>query len=140
MQSIDVVWPLLVQVALTLVLLFRMAFLRVNAIRTKQTTIPDIALGERAWPKDALQAANAYHNQFQLPVLFYLWVVLVMITIKADYLMLGLAWVFVLSRLWHAWIHSTHNVVRRRFNAFAIGVLSLTAMWIVFAVRLILAA
>ena len=31
-----------------------------------------IALGEPNWPSDALKAANAFNNQFQLPVLYML--------------------------------------------------------------------
>ena len=49
-----------------------------------------------------------------------------------------LAWVFVLTRLLHAYIHTTSNIVRHRFNAFAVGVFILLAMWIIFAVRILL--
>jgi hypothetical protein len=140
MQSTEIIWPLLLQVALTFALLLRMAFSRIRAIQEKQTTIPDIALGQRAWPDKAQQAANAYHNQFEMPVLFYVLVALSLITSMVDYPLVLLAWIFVLSRLWHAWIHSTHNVVRRRFNAFAVGVISLAAMWLYFAGRLMMAA
>ena len=50
-----------------------------------------------------------------------------------------LAWLFVLSRLVHAYIHTGTNYVRHRFNAFAAGVFILLAMWTIFAVRILLA-
>jgi hypothetical protein len=49
-----------------------------------------------------------------------------------------MAWLFVLSRLLHAYIHSGTNYVRHRFNAFAFGAIVLLAMWIIFAVRILL--
>jgi hypothetical protein len=58
---------------------------------------------------------------------------------QADLLFVVLAWLFVLSRLVHAYIHTGTNYVRHRFNAFATGVFILMAMWIIFAVRILLA-
>ena len=49
-----------------------------------------------------------------------------------------MAWLFVLTRLLHAYIHTGSNFVRHRFNAFALGVFILLAMWIIFAVRILL--
>ena len=46
-----------------------------------------------------------------------------------------MAWIFVLARLAHAYIHTTSNHVPTRFNVFAVGVLVLLLMWIIFAVR-----
>jgi hypothetical protein len=95
----------------------------------------DIALGERNWPKRLLQIQNAYHNQFELPVLFYALVVLALITRKADLVFVVLAWMFVASRLVHAYIHTTSNKVIRRFQAFVVGFLILAVMWINFGIR-----
>ncbi len=52
---------------------------------------------------------------------------------------LVLAWLFVLSRIWHAFVHTTSNTVRLRFRAYATGVFVLLAMWIHFAVSVIAA-
>ena len=81
----------------------------------------DIALGERNWPTRIQQIQNAYHNQFELPVLFYVLVALALITRKADMLFVVMSWMFVASRLVHAAIHTTSNKVSLRFMAFVVG-------------------
>jgi hypothetical protein len=131
-----VILPVLVQVGLTLILLFWMGRTRVGHIRSGEVKVKDIVLGERNWPKRVLQIQNAYHNQFELPVLFYALVALALITRKADMLFVVMSWMFVASRLVHAAIHTTSNKLSRRFMAFVAGVLILAAMWVIFAIRI----
>jgi hypothetical protein len=129
--------PLFVQVGLTFFLLFWMGSVRVAALRRREVILRDIALRQPAWPERPTQIANAYHNQLELPLLFYVLVVLALFTRKADTLFVVLAWMFVTSRLVHAAIHVTSNDVRRRFYAFLVGAIILLVMWIVFALRIV---
>lgn len=131
-----VILPVLVQVGLTFILLFWMGRSRLATLKSGELKVKDIALGERVWPKRILQVQNSYHNQFELPVLFYALVALALITRKADMLFVVMSWMFVVSRLVHAAIHVTSNKVSLRFMAFLVGVLILAAMWIIFAVRI----
>lgn len=140
MQPVDLLIPLFVQVALTFVLTFWMARERAGALRRQEVAVGDIALGQRTWPARATQVTNCYGSQFELPVLFYAVVAFALITSRADIVLLVLAWIFVLSRLWHAGIHTTSNNVLWRFRAFATGVFALLAMWIHFAVSLVAAS
>ncbi len=130
--------PLFVEVALTFTLLFWMARSRVRAVKSKQVKMADVALGQLNWPTKAQQISNSYHSQFQIPVLFYVLTLLAIVTHHADLLFTGLAWLFVLSRLLHAYIHTGTNYVPHRFKAFAAGVFILLAMWLVFAARILL--
>ena len=130
--------PLFVQVALTFALLFWMAFARIGVIKRKEAKMADIALGQPNWPPKVQQIGNSYHSQFQIPLLFYVLVALAILTKSADLLFVLLSWAFVLTRLLHAYIHTTSNTVRHRFNAFAVGAMILLAMWIIFAVRILL--
>ena len=131
--------PLFVQVALTFGLLFWMAATRTRSVARGETKIRDIALGQTAWPEKPMQISNSYDSQFALPLLFYVLVILAWITRHADVIFVVMAWLFVLSRLVHAYIHTTSNHVPTRFRAFAAGVFVLLAMWIIFAVRILLA-
>lgn len=135
----SVLLPLFVQVALTFVLLFWMGSARVASLRKGEVRIRDIALGQPAWPQRATQIGNAYHNQLQLPVLFFTLVTLALITKQADLLFVILSWVFVALRLVHAAIHVSTNYVPRRFYAFLAGAAVLAAMWLLFAVRVLAA-
>jgi hypothetical protein len=131
--------PLFVEVALTFTLMFWMASSRAGALKRKETRLADIALGQSNWPPRVQQVSNSYSSQFQLPLLFYVLTVLVIVTHHADVMFVVLAWLFVLSRLVHAYIHTGTNYVRHRFNAFALGAVILLTMWIIFAVRILLA-
>ena len=128
--------PLFVQVALTFVLLFWMGWLRVAAIRRGEVKMRDIALGQPAWPEQPTKVANCYRNQFEMPVLFYVLVVLAIIARKADLLFVIMSWILLL-RIFHAYIHTTSNHVGHRFYAFLASNLVLLVMWIIFAVRVL---
>lgn len=138
-MQVELMVPVFVQIALTFVLLFRTAFARVSSIKNKEVTMAEVAVDPNAFPKAARQAANAYHNQLELPFLFYALAAFTLIFSQADYVMLVLAWVFVISRLWHAWIHTTHNNVLSRFRIFVIGVGALMIGWIYLAFKLLVA-
>jgi hypothetical protein len=131
--------PLFIQVLLTFFLLFWMGRVRFASIKARETRVGDIALGQPAWPPRVQQISNCYHNQFQLPVLFYVLVALALILRKADLLFVVMAWLFVLSRLVHAGIHTTSNNVQQRFIWFLVGAVILLLMWIIFAARVLLA-
>ena len=99
--------------------------------------LKDIALREPKWPPRVTQLANAFHNQLELPMLFYVLVALILITKTNSVIFVILAWVFVLSRLVHAYIHTGANYVPSRFYAMAVSAMTLAAMWIIFAVRIL---
>src|ERR671939_529839 len=133
MSAQAVLLPLFVQVALTFALLFWMAALRSGALQRREVHPRDIALRQPNWPARSQQIANAFHNQLEVPVLFYVLTALALLTRKADLLFVAMAWVFVLSRLAHAYIHVTSNRVQRRGLAYLFGALVLALMWLIFA-------
>ncbi|MBA1157194.1 MAPEG family protein [Microvirga mediterraneensis] len=139
MSITAILLPVYVQVALTVLLLLWMGSSRFGSLKAGEVKVKDIALGERNWPTRILQVQNSYHNQFELPVLFYVLVVLALITRKADMLFVVMSWMFVASRLVHAAIHTTSNKVPLRFQAFVVGVLILVAMWVIFGIRVLAA-
>ena len=90
----------------------------------------DIALNPMAWPDDALKAANAFKNQFEIPVLFYLVCLLFMGLSRPDLFVAGLAITFVLTRYAHAYIHVNSNHVLKRARIFFAGVICVIIMWL----------
>jgi hypothetical protein len=138
MTARAVLLPLFIQVALTFVMLGLTGYSRVASVSRGETKVKDIALRQPNWPEQVTQFGNSYENQFQLPVLFYTVVILALVLGKADLVLVILSWVFVATRLCHAYIHVTSNHVGRRFNAFAAGFVVLAAMWIVFAMRILI--
>ncbi len=140
-MSIEVILaPVFAQVALTFVLLLLMGYWRLRAVRRGETRVRDIALGQSNWPPGPTQAANCFNNQFQVPVLFYLLVILAATLQKADWLFVIMSWSFVASRYVHAAIHTTSNEINWRFSVFLAGAVVLLAMWIIFSLRILFGA
>jgi hypothetical protein len=137
MQLPFVLLPLFVQVGLTLALAVMLFMSRRGELVRREVRWQDIALGEPRWSPTGLQRANAFRNQFELPVLFYVLMILLIVTRHADVLMVALAWIFVLSRLMHAYVHVTNNYVPWRGMIFGVGALILLIMWLIFAVRIL---
>ena len=134
-----VLLPLFVEVLLTFGVMFGMMYFRTSTLRRGETRLQDISLREPNWPKRATQFGYAFANQFELPVLFYVLTILVIITRHADLLFVLLAWIFVLMRVLQAVVHVTNNNVRIRGAYYGVGALILFIMWIIYIVRIILA-
>jgi hypothetical protein len=132
MQQIDILYPVFVQVLLTFVVYGLLAVARAPAISRldRGRGNPELALGRVVWPEDAEKRAANQRNQFELPVLFYAVVAFALLTKEVDSLMLGLGWLFVVTRMLHAAIHVGPNKVRWRSAAFALGLLVLAGMWL----------
>jgi hypothetical protein len=138
MSIAAVLLPLFVQVALTFVLLLWTAGLNASATRSGEVSWQDIALREPNWPARNMQIRNAFLNQLETPVLFYVLTILAWITRHADYLFVVLAWIFVALRIVHAFIHVTDNNVPRRGAVFLASMVVLAVMWVIFAFHILL--
>jgi hypothetical protein len=132
-----VLLPLFVEVLLTFALMLWMATRRGGDFRAGAVKPGDVALREAAWSKRTMQAAYSFSNQFELPVLFYVLTILEWVTRHAGYFFVVLAWVFVISRLLHAYIHVTSNVYRLRSAFYSVGAVVLMIMWVAYIVEVL---
>ena len=130
--------PLFVLVLMTLVLGFWVPMVSVPMLRRGEVRPQDVDLRQLNWPRPIQQINNSYTNQLELPVLFYVLTILAIITKHADLLFVVMAWLFVLARLVHAYVHVTSNNVNVRGPVFGIGTLVLAIMWLIFIVRILL--
>jgi hypothetical protein len=73
--------------------------------------------------------ARAYMNLLELPVLFYVVCLLMLMTGKFDAVQVSLAWLFVITRYAHAFIYIGFNHVPLRFIAFLAGAVTLAVIW-----------
>jgi hypothetical protein len=124
-------------VVLTFVLYGWMAYYRVTSINKGVVHPRDIALREPNWPPHVMQISNAAHNQLEIPILFYVLTILSIITHHADFLFVVLAWIFVLVRIAHAYVHVTSNRISVRGPVFGLGLMVLMVMWLIFMVRIL---
>ncbi len=113
------------QLALTFALMILMGNARIQAVKNKQVKFSEIALSTDKYPKKARQFANAFANQFQMPLIFYFGVAISLIYAPIGWLEIILAYSFVILRYMHAFIHTTNNNLIWRFNIYLVGVLLL---------------
>jgi hypothetical protein len=130
--------PLFVQVLLTFAVMLGMMYFRTTALRRGESRLENIAMREPNWPHRATLFANAFSNQFEIPVLFYVLTILAMMTRHADLLFVVMAWVFVTLRVLQALTHVTSNNVAFRGAFYGASAIVLLIMWLIFIVRIML--
>ncbi len=120
--------PVLVQIGLVFWLYIYLAIAKSRAMKAGLVDEQRRALHNDAWPDSVLQVNNCIRNQFEVPVLFYVLVIILLVTHRINIAMHVLAWVFVLSRIFHAYIHVGSNYVPNRRRVFMFGCLILIIM------------
>lgn len=113
--------PVIIQVALTLWLYIYLAIAKSQALKLGEVNEDRRALHDDAWPDSVLQINNCIRNQFEVPVLFYVLIVILWGIGGINVYVHIAAWVFVLSRIGHAVIHTGSNYVPLRRKLFTAG-------------------
>jgi hypothetical protein len=121
MESTHIFIPVLVQVALTLWLYIYLAVAKSRAAKLGQVNEDRRGLHDDAWPDNVLQINNCIRNQFEVPVLFYILIVILWCINGINIYIHVFAWLFVLSRIVHAVIHTGSNYVPSRRKVFMLG-------------------
>src|SRR6266700_3716939 len=105
-------WPALAMVALTFVVWMRMYSARMREMRRERIHPQAIATSAQAAARlTDTRAADNFRNLFELPVLFYLALVVAAQTAQVTATTLVLAWAFVALRVLHSAIHCSYNRV-----------------------------
>ena len=130
----ELIIPVFFQVMLTFGILFTLGILRYRSVSNRTVHPKDYVLmtGQDQWPVMIQRLGRSFHNQLEVPMLFYLLVVLMLVTEVEDSLLLNLAWLYVGLRYLHALIHIVYNKVIHRFTVFIISCGVLVAMWVLF--------
>jgi hypothetical protein len=122
--------PAFAMVALTIVVTFAMFFERLRQMRSERIRFADIPSGSQMAARFAdTRAADNYRNLFEMPVLFYLALLVAALTGLVTPVSLGLAWAYVALRAVHSAIHCGYNRVLHRFYAFLASNLVLWTLW-----------
>jgi|SRR4249919_1521021 len=130
--------PVLGMVALTIAVWLRMFFTRVGEMKRDRIRMQDVALSAQASARFSdTRAADNFRNLFELPVLFYMAVVVAVLTTQVTMVTLALAWAFVVLRVVHSAIHCSYNTVMHRFRAYFASGVALWSLWIVLAIGLL---
>ena len=126
------IWqPAVAMVALTFVVWLRMYVARVGQMKRERIHPQKVATSAQAAAllSDS-RAADNFRNLFELPVLFYLALLVADRTGRVDGITLALAWAFVLARVLHSIVHVTYNRVMHRFATYVAGGAVLWLLWL----------
>ena len=128
--------PVFALVALTFLVLLRIPYVRVRAVRKRRIHIDDFKPGESAAvPVDVALPNRNYMNLLEMPVLFYALAIVLFVSHDVDSTQLALAWLYVALRYVHSAVHLTYNNVVHRVAVFATSNVVLAVMWVLFALR-----
>jgi hypothetical protein len=126
-------FPILVQVLLTLATYVLLIQAKIRAMKAGEVDMARRALHDDAWPESVMKINNNIRNQFEVPVLFYVLAFMLWALEAVNVLTLAAVWLFVISRIVHAWIHIGSNYVPNRRRVFTVG------WWIVLGLALLVA-
>lgn len=122
--------PAFAMVVLTLVVWLRMYTTRIAQMKRERIHPQAVATSAQAAARlTDSRAADNFRNLFELPVLFYLALVVAAVAGLATDATLALAWLFVLLRVVHSAIQCTYNKVMHRFQAYLAGSVVLWVLW-----------
>ena len=122
--------PAVAMVALTFVVWWRMYVVRIGQMKRERIHPQAVATSAQSSARltDSCAADN-FRNLFELPVLFYVALVVAAMTGQVNATTIALAWAFVLLRIVHSAIHCTYNKVMHRFYAYVAGGMALWLLW-----------
>ena len=121
--------PLFIHVVLIFFVGIRSLRERIKAVKTGSAKLHEIAVDSRAWPARVKKHGDNFDNQFQTPMLWYSACAVIVALKLEDNLLVALSLMFLLTRLVHSYVHTTHNSVPLRMRIFILGFFPLLAMW-----------
>ncbi|HCS64412.1 MAG TPA: hypothetical protein DIW64_10225 [Cellvibrio sp.] len=122
-------YPMFAMVILTCAVAIYLFRLRVRAVKAGQVRLSQFRLNTGEVPDAITQAARNYSNLFEVPVLFYTAGAIAMALGIQVPAMIITAWIFVLARIAHSWIHLTGNNVIHRLRAYMLGNICVLVIW-----------
>lgn len=137
MDSTLILWPVIIQIILTISLFLVLGARKAKAIKSGGVDREMTALNNDAWPDDVRKVSNNIQNQFQTPILFYVLSIAFVVTNTVSVTVLALAWGYAVSRIIHAYVHTSSNYVPVRFKVFIAGFLCLIGLTGILATHLL---
>jgi hypothetical protein len=129
-------WPVLAHMLLVCVLYMILGWCRWRAVASGEAKSDQFKVRTQE-PARSVAVSNNLMNQYELPVLFYVLCLGFFVTHGVSYVVVVLAWLFVLARCVHSFVHIAWNNIRYRGRSFGIGFLLVIVMAVWFALHLV---
>lgn len=128
MPSHLILWPMLVVLAIPFFVLF-LNGKRKAVDRREGNLQADAPINNTAWSLPVVLTSNSLANQFQLPVVFYVLCIVLIHLNGVSLIVLGLCWLFAITRWLHAIVHVTSNAIPLRLSTFLVSTLTLLMLF-----------
>ena len=122
-------------VALTFVVTMRLLYFAVKSVKKGEVHIKQYRIYNGEFPPILNSVRQHYKNMFEMPILFYLLAVLLLIQGNTTNLDIIFAWGFVVFRILHSISRIPNRDVNLRFGLFAGSFLMLLGGWINFSLK-----
>ena len=132
MSGKEIFHPMLAMVIVTMLVWLRLYAVRIPEMRRLRIHPQSVATSAQKSSRLVdTRAADNFSNLFEVPVLFYLALIVAYLTQQTTPLVLGLAWAFVTGRALHSLIQCSYNKVMHRFAVYS---LTTCVVWVLWAV------
>ena len=136
---VSILWPMIALVGLTAAVWLLMYYRRLAEVHRKKINPQKLANVEQAASQlEDVNAAENFSNLLETPVLFYILCLALFVTASVTNALLIMAWIYVVLRAIHSFIHVTSNHVVSRWFVYVVSSLNLFAMWAIFASSLLM--
>ena len=134
----QIFYPMFAMFSLSLVALVVMFRRRTAAVKSGLVKVGQFkTYVQESGPDKMIQASRHFSNLFEAPILFYVICILGMLFSEGT-LFVALAWLYVLARSVHAYVHLGSNKLIPRMSSYGFGWLMLVAMWVLVLVHITL--
>jgi hypothetical protein len=133
-----ILYPVFAMFVLVAAVLLRLRALRFGAVRQREISLRFFRTYAGDDEPESLRVTSRHFtNLFEVPVLFYVVVLMTYVTGQVGYWLIGCAWVYVALRYAHSVVHLTRNDVMTRFSLYAASGVVLAVMWATLLVQLL---
>lgn len=135
----QILYPAFALFLLTCIVFLRLRSLRFAAVRTRTVSASYYRAFQGGSEPEHIQVVTRnFVNLFEVPVLFYVIVIMIYVTQQVSLGLVVAAWLYVALRYAHTFVHLGSNDVIRRFTIYLASGVVLAAMWATLLVKLLL--
>jgi hypothetical protein len=123
----SILWPMLAHIGWTFLLYAWLTLVRMRAVSRGEVDVGCFVLG-REEPREVARVTRNLANQFELPIVFYALVVLLVALGRVTWIDVAAAWVFVAGRVLHSLVQTLTDNVPLRGQVFMINFLAVVVL------------
>ena len=130
-----IIYPLISMIFLTIIIGVQLLYCNTKAVLNREVDIRHFRLFNSKIPKNLQSISQHYKNMFEMPILFYILCILLIINNNYTQFDVIIAWGFVLFRVLHSLARIPNRDVNLRFGLFAGSFIMLVIGWINFSLK-----